>query len=556
MLPNHPATRIPTALVTLALLGVAGGPGPLGQDTAAAQSRAERDPQPRSAPSASVPSPSTEAASARAPVPGSLFLFTERFRLASGELKAVDRGFLFVPVRRDRPESGVVLIDFHRFPAAPDAPEGLPPIFRLHGGPGFDGLGGDLDGGEYYEESVRPLARISDVIVVGQRGIGSSKPNTRCGPPAESFPLDDPASLEESAASQRATSARCRSFWEERGLDLEGLNVLEAAADLDDVRAALGYDRVMIWGGSFGSHWGMAYMRHYPDRVARAVLTGLEGPDHTYDMPSWVLAALERVAADAEASAALRGRIPEGGLIEAWKTVVRRVESEPMLVERVDDETGDTGAVLFRADRVRGLADGYSRAPDGAHRMAAWPADILRLYAGDFDEVADRYLSRSGGPGGWPTASFFMLDCGSGISAERGRELRGDPAQRWVGEKGRFYDTNCPVWGSDLGEGFRRNFETEIPTVLVHGNWDLSTPFENARELAPYFENGKLVVVNRGTHGALGEALEQVDGFREALVEFLRSGDMSAVPDRVDLPPVEWVVPDGPAASAARSDRG
>lgn len=49
--------------------------------------------------------------------------------------------------------------------------------------------------------------------------------------------------------------------------------------------------------GSFGSHWGMAVMRYHPEVGARAVLTGMEGPDHTYDSPGGVLASLERMAA-------------------------------------------------------------------------------------------------------------------------------------------------------------------------------------------------------------------------------------------------------------------
>lgn len=456
---------------------------------------------------------------------------------------AIDRGFLFVPVRRGLPGTRVLLIDFYRFHRNADASPEVPPIFLLHGGPGFDGLADDLDDGDYYENNVRPLTRISDVVVVGQRGIGSSKPHTRCAPPTESFPIDTTVPESERAASDRETSERCRDFWADQGLDLTGLNVLEAAADVDDVRAALGYERIIIQGGSFGSHWGMAYLRRYPQRVARAILTGLEGPDHTYDMPSWVFAALERVAEDAESAPALAGHVPEGGLIEAWKEVVRRAETEPIRVPVADPQSSDTVNVWFDADRVRSLADGYSSAPEGAHRMAAWPADVLRLYGGNFTAIAERYARRTGGPGGFPTASFFMLDCGSGISRERGARLRNDPAKRWVGDKARFYDTNCPAWGSDLGEEFRRNFETEIPTVMVHGDWDLSTPLENALELAPYFKKGKLILVHRGTHGALREAIREVDGFGEALLEFLRTGDMSGLPDRVELPPVDWVVP-------------
>jgi hypothetical protein len=102
---------------------------------------------------------------------------------------------------------------------------------------------------------------ISDLIVVGQRGIGSSKPNT--------LRENGPAFL---------ASQRCRTYWDSLGLDLSGFIVIEAAADVRD--------------------------------AARAVLSGMEGPDHTYDRPTGILNAIRRYAAEAERSPAVRTLFP------------------------------------------------------------------------------------------------------------------------------------------------------------------------------------------------------------------------------------------------------
>ena len=91
-----------------------------------------------------------------------------------------------------------------------------------------------------------------------------------------------------------------REFWEEVGLDLAGFTVLEAAEDVNEIRMALGYERITVWGGSFGSHWGMALMRAHPEIIERAVLRGMEGPDHTYDHPGHLWNVYRRVAAEAE----------------------------------------------------------------------------------------------------------------------------------------------------------------------------------------------------------------------------------------------------------------
>lgn len=233
--------------------------------------------------------------------------------------------------------------------------------------------------------------------------------------------------------------------------------------------------------------------------------------------------------------------MPEQGLIQALKDVITRVQEDEVLVEVDDPISGSRKQMRILPHHIRDLALGYTRRASSRRGISSWPADILRLHRGEFQTVADTALSSQ--QRGFPTASFFMLDCGSGISAERGRILRSDPAAEVVGPLGRFYDTACPEWGADLGETFRQNFETNIPTVIVHGNWDTSTPIENALELKPYFTDSRFTLVEGGSHGALQEALAEDAEFRQAIREFLRSGNFSNVPEKVTLPALDWQLP-------------
>jgi len=137
-----------------------------------------------------------------------------------------------------------------------------------------------------------------------------------------------------------------------------------------------------------------------------------------------------------------------------------------------------------------------------------------------------------------------MLDCGSGITSERLTEHNSDPAMSILSRMSWGYKTGCPVWESDLGDDFRQNFETQIPTVIAHGTWDTSTPYENALELVPFFKNSKFIPVVRGPHGAIRAAMNASEHFRTGILHFAATGDMSELPDTVTMPPVNFRVPD------------
>ena len=484
--------------------------------------------------------------------PGSFVMYPERILLKDGGFFNAERGLLFAPANRSNLSSGVVTVEVYRFKATEKADPKTPPFFLLPGGPRFRGLSGPLSEPGYFESRYRPYLDYADVVVVSQRGIGPSQPSTIIETTTTPAPLDVPYDDEKAVEAYRNVLAGEKAKWEELGADFSGFTVIEAAADVDDVRKALGYEKIVLWGGSFGSHWSMAVMRYHPEMVERAILRAMEGPDHTYDHPGHIWNVYKRVAEEAESAPEFEGFIPEGGLIKAIENLVAKVAIVPARVTvRIPDVGPQT--VLIDGPVIRGLARGYSGG------LGAWPSDIINLYAGSYGKAAEslvkarlnsittlgQYRERSrflNAGRTFLTASYFALDCGSGITAERQAQYDADPANQVIGEINWKYKQGCTVFENDLGDAFRQNFETEIPTVIVHGTWDLSTPYENALELLPYFKNSRFVTVKRGPHGSLGAAMNVSEAFSHAIWTFATTGDMSGLPDEVEIP-VEWVAP-------------
>jgi pimeloyl-ACP methyl ester carboxylesterase len=476
---------------------------------------------------------------APAPKAGSMFIFPERILMADGEFLNAERATMFVPLNRSKANSDVIGLDVYRFPRSEKANPDTPPIFYLHGGPSFAGLEGVLKTPGYLEKRYGYLLDVSDVIVVSQRGIGSSKPNTLVDKIDYKTPLDESYSEEKAVANLKETLTSERKVWEDLGVDLKGYTVLEAAQDINDVRKALGYDKISLVGGSFGSHWGMTLMRMYPEIISRVVFTGCEGPDHTYDDPGNAWNVFKRMAEEAENSEELKGLIPEGGLIAAVESIITRMKEKPFTVDVVDPETNKVQKVLFDEHVAKKLSRGYS------NDLAAWPADIIQLYNGNYEDAAKVLLNRyNNGTSKYRTASYYMLDCGSGITPERLAKQLADPANNILGGMNWNYIEGCDCWGSDLGNDFRQNFDSEIPIVIIQGTWDRSTPFENAVELVSYFKKSTFIPLRRGPHGSLSAGMQVSPEFKKALLKFLETGDASGINTDMELPAVKWVIPD------------
>ncbi|MEM9173273.1 MAG: alpha/beta fold hydrolase [Pseudomonadota bacterium] len=475
----------------------------------------------------------SEGGLAELPPVGTHLSWPEMIDQGDGNVGPIERGILFVPANRSNAESGSIAVSYWRLKRLGGPKPDQPPIFILDGGPGF--VGYNRYSASWYVDYTRQLQEIADVVWVGQRGIGAAFPSTDCAPPkgTRNTPLDSNFAEAVSEASRK-----CFELWRSLGIDIEGLTVPAAAADVDDLRDTLGYTKVILWGESFGTHWSIEVMRQFPNAVARAVLNSIEGPDHTYDDPAGQFAALRRIAQDAEQSGVYKNVMPKGGFIAALQRLISEAELNPIFVEREGSKFEIT------ADMLRRLATGYLNAPSGTRREASWPLGIIKWVNGDFEQTIERLEGANGFGDFWHSASYFQFDCGSGISRQRDARLLGDPARKWVGERNALYRNACKHWPADSGEAFRSRFASDVPTLVVHGDWDLSTPWENALELEDQFENGTLIRVRRGRHGALWKAMEHDAAFRSSVRRFLQGETDSVSQLEVTLPVPKWQLPE------------
>lgn len=191
---------------------------------------------------------------------------------------------LEAPIDPAQPDGPQLSLRLARLPAL-DPSRSQGPLLIIPGGPG---VGITAAGGTF--GVLRPLFHIDelretfDVVTYDPRGIGESSP-VRCGPE----PAADAGSVlsaDEFEALASANAAFAESCFAATGELMGHLSSLENAADIEQIRQALGQDDGLVaYSGSYGTLYAQAYLEAYGDRVKALVLDGVV--DHSVDLPTY-----------------------------------------------------------------------------------------------------------------------------------------------------------------------------------------------------------------------------------------------------------------------------
>ena len=488
----------------------------------------------------------------QAPAPGSVYTIPVAIAGPNPAL-AVEEGLLFVPENRTKPGSRIISVHFLRLRGT--GPGTRPPIFLLPGGPGgFWGREGLVTGPLRLEvDFLRSSGR--DVVIVNQRGNPAAPFAADMRWPVPPRKLDEATTDAAYKALIRNSVTEGLETWTKRGFDPSGYDILNITDDVNDLRKALGYQKIILRGGSFGSQWSFAFLKRYPQFVDRALMHGIEPLDYGYDSPAWLWAAIERVSKLAGQDAKLRGHLPADGLSGAVKTVLARLEAAPQRVTITDPRTNkDVIVTIGRLDFIQGLLYPFNTSPF-TNNLAKWPRFVLEIFKGDYRFLAaqtweDRTATTLAGMLG------LLIDNSLGITKGRETKLLAEGEQQWVGKVHPWYmGTRDLTPTPDVGDEFRADFDIQVPVVLLQGDVDFSTPLENALHAKRFLRNGRVVVVEGGgTQSAHLEIYKFAPEVKTALQRFLTldldpmPADLFAgLPERVKLPPPAFEAPEGPS---------
>lgn len=363
------------------------------------------------------------------------------------------------------------------------------PLFYFAGGPGSAAT-------EEASGIAAMFARIRehrDLVFVDQRGTGQSNP-LNC----ELFDLADPQSFFGAFLPLEAVR-KCREQLEPKAdLTLYVTNI--AMDDIDDVRAALGYDQINIYGGSYGTRAALVYLRRHPQHVRAAVLHGV-APTNQFmplNFPQDTERALQGVLSDCEADDECRKAFPN---VKAdAKRVLEQLLQGPAEAEvEIPDTNKRVKLKLNRnlaAEAIRYML--YS--PGGASRI---PLVLHRAAAGNYGPLANTafryrmFLVATGSNG-----MYLSVTCAEDLPWVKGAEAEKLAANTFLGDY-RYRDQSaaCELWpkGSN-GPQYADPVQSNKPVLILSGEWDPVTPPAHGDAVAKTLTNSLHVVVPDGAH--------------------------------------------------------
>ncbi|MFZ5617536.1 MAG: alpha/beta fold hydrolase [Pseudomonadota bacterium] len=378
------------------------------------------------------------------------------------------------------------------------------PIIYLTGGPGAQAVG-------YVKRFVDHGARdVRDMYILEQRGIGFSDdfcpkyglfdPSVSNKPDWESYQRASLAAMENCFATAKAAR-----------IDLSAYNTIENARDVEALRRALGFEKWNVWGISYGSILGQAYIKQDPAGVRAVVLDAIVpivpgahfqriGSHFQRDLDLLEKACGENKTC-AKSFPGLQGRL---------KAAMTKVKETPIEVEAIDKELFPAEKGWFFQDIIGGIAFSALYEQDNYATLPALIDAIARkVEKSDYDTFR---LLTAGAPGEGFSISQGMYNaiaCNDGWWGQLHDAIAEDmaehpelasflPSPELIDETAAL----CKRYGMQpRPEEQFAPVITDIRTIIANGEMDPITPPPLAKAILPGFSNATYVEFPYAGHG-------------------------------------------------------
>jgi pimeloyl-ACP methyl ester carboxylesterase len=440
--------------------------------------------------------------------------------------RELECGFVTLPEDPNAPGGRQIQLAIARFRSRATKPQ--EPLVYLSGGPGSSGID---EGLAFFPSVVERMIYFRDVILIDQRGTGSSLPSLDC--PLyrnynRGFLIQRENLTKKELQRQRdAALQQCLETIQTRDVDPALYTTRNNAADIDGIRRALGLDRVVLWGTSYGTTLALEIMRNYASGVRSVVLEAPAPPQINLIEETGFRAsrAFAQLFKGCRASSACNEAYPD--LETAFYRTVARLDKRPqrLTINRgprrltVTVDGGDFAGLIFL-----GM---YS-----TEAIEYLPALIQAVDKRDYDSL-DVLLQSSAVASVQPGAGlYYSIMCAEEVgTADPTRVSLEREVHKAIGS---FLDDQqfaiCARWPhATLDAGAIAPVRSAIPTLILTGEYDPTTPPEWGTLIAADLSNSRLYEFPGFGHGIIGT---RNDCANRILLDFVQAPEQKPANER------------------------
>ncbi|MBA3874170.1 MAG: alpha/beta fold hydrolase [Anaerolineae bacterium] len=390
-----------------------------------------------------------------------------------------DCGYVSVPEDRSQPNGRTIKLAVAVFHS--DNPnKAAAPIIYLEGGPGGSAL-------EYlsltFADRYAELLKNQDVIIFDQRGVGRSEPALDCKEITDYTinSLDKILTIDEAVQQGNDAATACANRLAGTGVNLGSYNSAENASDVNDIRIALGYDKLDLYGISYGTKLALTIMRDHPEAVRSAIIDSIFPPQVTNnDAPLNFERSLSVLFKGCAADAACNKAFPD--LEKVFYDTIDQLNANPATFDVLDPTSHQKLPVKMDGDSFAGT---IFQALYATEIIPSLPKNIYDVHNGD-----TRFLSL------WTLLELSQLDAisiGMNYAVQCTEELPFDtttsidavlaklnPKLVGFARRNGIDDSQlalCSTWNKAKPNPIENEpIKSDIPTLVVSGEYDPITP--------------------------------------------------------------------------------
>jgi pimeloyl-ACP methyl ester carboxylesterase len=387
------------------------------------------------------------------------------------------------------------------------------PVFVLQGGPGA--------GAATLAEAEMPLFRRfqadRDIVLIDQRGTGGSN-SLAC-----SYQEDDaePENYENVNIYPVDKVLRCMEKLKAKA-DLRLYTTTIAMDDVDEVRRALGYGEINVWGGSYGTRAALVYLKRHEASVRTVVLDSVAPPDMR--LPLYMARdgqrALDHMFADCETNPACAKEFPK--LREVTAQLFERLKATPR-IKLVHPLTGKAIEMPLAQTTVAAIVESALYNPPTASLL---PRLLWDAAQGNYQGLLSFAMGGPAARGAISEGMFLSVVCSEDMPRISQAEI--DEASKGTFFGRTMFETRvkaCDFWPrGEVAADYYEPVKSAKQVLILSGNDDPVTPPTWGDQVARALSNSKHLIAPGLGHGVSGHGCAPV-----LIAKLLDSGSVAGI---------------------------